>query len=369
MFQSALPIPQQLGEELAPSTSIFPKIGVVVLNWNGWQDTIPCLESLFSSDYPDFVVAVCDNGSTDDSVARLEAWASQRISPEAVSGDGASLGVRSRVAPLAFETCDVSTEGTVDTADKSLNVPLFLLRAPFNGGYAVGMNIGWRFLARSIGVDYILIANNDLVFEPDTLRILSRHITVLGSACAAVGPKVLDFSDGSDWQRPERYKPQIWSWLFRGLAFKQIRKGKKTWLYRFFWYDKEVPGQVYMLPGSCFLTRVDALEKVDGFDEGTFLFWEEGIIAERWRKHGMLKWHVPEARVYHKWSKSIQGNDWRFLVPTTLYYFRRYRNAGPIAVFLLKCALTFQVLIRMAFADRDRAKPSIREHIKLVWDA
>jgi GT2 family glycosyltransferase len=354
---------------LNPSPTVFPRIGVVVLNWNGWQDTIPCLESLFSSDYPAFKVAVCDNGSTDDSVARLQSWASQRISPETLSGDGASLGVRSRVAPLPFETCDVSADGHVDMTGKFSEASLFILKSSFNGGYAVGMNIGWRFFARSIGVDYILIANNDLVFEPDTLRILARHLTVLGTACAAVGPKVLDYKDGSDWQRPERYKPQIWSWLFRGFAFKQIRKGKKTWLYRLFWYDREVPGQVYMLPGSCFLTRVDALEKVEGFDEGTFLFWEEGIIAERWRKHGMLKWHVPEARVYHKWSKSIQGNDWRYLVPTTLYYFRTYRNAGPVAIFLLKCTLTLQVLIRSAFSFRGEGSVSIREHIKLVWNA
>lgn len=336
----------------------------MVLNWNGWQDTIPCLESLFSSDYPDFVVAVCDNGSTDGSVERLETWASQRINPDTVSGDGASLGVRSRVAPLAFETCDVTAEGTVNVRGKSLEVPLFLLRAPFNGGYAVGMNIGWRFLARSIGVDYILIANNDLVFEPDTLRILSRHITVLGSACAAVGPKVLDYNDGSDWQRPERYKPQIWSWLLRGFAFKQIRKGRKTWLYRLFWYDKEVPGQVYMLPGSCFLTRTDALEKVDGFDEGTFLFWEEGIIAERWRKYGMLKWHVPEARVYHKWSKSINGNDWDFLIASAFLYYKKYYLAGPIRIVVLKLFMIVQITFRKR--KKQGVKNLLLEYAKII---
>jgi len=52
-----------------------PSVYVVILNWNGWQDTIECLESVFRLDYPSFRVIVCDNGPRDGSPEHIRAWA------------------------------------------------------------------------------------------------------------------------------------------------------------------------------------------------------------------------------------------------------------------------------------------------------
>jgi len=46
----------------------YPKVSIIILNWNGLQDTLECLESVFKLDYPNFEIIVVDNGSTDDSV-------------------------------------------------------------------------------------------------------------------------------------------------------------------------------------------------------------------------------------------------------------------------------------------------------------
>ncbi|MEN6546864.1 MAG: glycosyltransferase, partial [Armatimonadia bacterium] len=48
-------------------------VGVVTVNWNGAADTLGCLASLRESEYAALEVVVCDNASTDDSVARIEA--------------------------------------------------------------------------------------------------------------------------------------------------------------------------------------------------------------------------------------------------------------------------------------------------------
>ena len=50
-------------------------IGVIVLNWNGHRDTLECLESLTRADPRPKAVNVVDNASSDDSLARIEAWA------------------------------------------------------------------------------------------------------------------------------------------------------------------------------------------------------------------------------------------------------------------------------------------------------
>ncbi|MDZ7356735.1 MAG: glycosyltransferase family 2 protein, partial [candidate division KSB1 bacterium] len=49
-----------------------PSVAVIILNWNNWQDTVECLESLAQIDYPNYQVIVIDNGSSDDSVVQLK---------------------------------------------------------------------------------------------------------------------------------------------------------------------------------------------------------------------------------------------------------------------------------------------------------
>ena len=51
------------------------RVYILIVNWNGWQDTLECLESVFRLDYPDYRVVVCDNGSTDGSCEKIIEWA------------------------------------------------------------------------------------------------------------------------------------------------------------------------------------------------------------------------------------------------------------------------------------------------------
>lgn len=49
-----------------------PKVAIIILNWNGWRDTIECLESLYQIDYPNYDVIIVDNSSEDDSVDKIK---------------------------------------------------------------------------------------------------------------------------------------------------------------------------------------------------------------------------------------------------------------------------------------------------------
>ena len=53
----------------------WPKIAIIILNWNGWKDTIECLESVFRIDYPNYQVIVVDNNSPNNSMEYIKAWA------------------------------------------------------------------------------------------------------------------------------------------------------------------------------------------------------------------------------------------------------------------------------------------------------
>ena len=102
-----------------------PTVYIILLNWHGWQDTIACLESLASLDYTNYRVRVVDNGSTDDSVARIRA-----AHPE---------------------------------------VPI--LEAGCNLGFSGGCNVGIR-RALEEGADYIWLLNNDTTVDPQALTAM-----------------------------------------------------------------------------------------------------------------------------------------------------------------------------------------------------
>ena len=60
----------------------FPKVGIIILNYNSWQGTVRCLESLQQIDYPGYTVIVVDNGSNDESVEKIKEWADGKLSVE-----------------------------------------------------------------------------------------------------------------------------------------------------------------------------------------------------------------------------------------------------------------------------------------------
>jgi len=102
-----------------------PAIWIILLNWHGWQDTIACLDSLVSLDYTNYRVLVVENGSTDDSVARIRA-----AHPE---------------------------------------VPI--LETGRNLGFSGGCNVGVR-RALEEGADYIWLLNNDTTVDPHALTAM-----------------------------------------------------------------------------------------------------------------------------------------------------------------------------------------------------
>jgi len=116
-----------------------PLVAIILLNWNGWPDTINCLSSLINLSYQNYQIIVVDNGSTDDSVDRLH-----------------------------------------DTYPDQI-----IIETGVNKGFAGGCNVGIRH-AFEIGADYIWLLNNDTVVEQESLTALVATL-VNNSRIGAVG--------------------------------------------------------------------------------------------------------------------------------------------------------------------------------------
>ena len=54
---------------------MIEKVYIILLNYNGWKDTIECLESLLKSDYKNNQILVVDNNSYDSSMRHIVEWA------------------------------------------------------------------------------------------------------------------------------------------------------------------------------------------------------------------------------------------------------------------------------------------------------
>lgn len=144
-----------------------PRVSVIVLNWNGWRDTLECLYSLGRLDYPNHEVMVVDNCSTDDSVARIR-------------------------------------EAYPD---------VMLLQSGANLGFAGGNNVGIRYALKR-DADYVWLLNNDTVVEPNALRALV-DIASEDAGVGAVG-SVLYYADERD--RIQAYgggRVSLWSGMSR----------------------------------------------------------------------------------------------------------------------------------------------------------
>jgi len=137
-----------------------PKVSIVVLNWNAWQDSIECLESLYQINYPNYEIILVDNGSTDKSLQKIREYAKG-----ALKVNSAFFSYNPRDKPITIAECtkeesesSVSREGRFRSTKKQL----IIIKNDQNYGYAEGNNIGIRLaLARESNYVLLLTAQGD----------------------------------------------------------------------------------------------------------------------------------------------------------------------------------------------------------------
>lgn len=227
-------------------------VDVVVVAYNSRQSLRACVEPLTRVPWVD--VTVVDNASPDDSVATIEDLAAR------------------------------------------------VIRAPRNGGFAYGCNIG----IRAGSADFVLLLNPDARIEPEGLAVLLqalRRDTVL----AAVGPRIVD-DDGTLVYTQRRF-PRLRSTYSQALFLHRIVPGAA-------WSDEVVrdraayqrPGKPAWISGCCVLLRREAVESVGGLDERFFLYSEETDLFRRLADVGWRVGFEPRARAWHEGHGSASKN-------------------------------------------------------------
>lgn len=267
-----------------------PKVVVVVLNWNGWLDTVECVESLFRSDYPNLHVVVCDNRSSDESLTRLKEWAQGILEVEsAVSEAGHRWAYRPIPKPLQFAEYDC----TGGRPNFRKNDPrLTFIQTGANLGYAGGNNVGIEYGLVN-DADYVWILNNDTVVGRETLSRMVSHAQE-DSAIGIVGSKLLQYrtpdtiqalgggSLDQRWGKDDQFG--------RGLRNAQHR-------------DEAL--ELEHVIGASMLVRAATIRDVGLMEESYFLYREETDWCIQMRLKGWRLTYCPGASVWHKEGHSI----------------------------------------------------------------
>ena len=247
-----------------------PQVAIIILNYNGSDDTVACLESLQRISYPNYHIVVVDNASTDDSVSVL----------------------------LNYLKSTGKAFTQVDCADK---VPLqkegessffTLIQSEVNGGYGHGNNIGILH-GLNAGADYILVLNNDTEVEPNFLEPLVNSAEA-NSNIGIVSGKMY-FYDQPD---------TIW---FNGGQLGACNS--KVTHFNFNEKDIGQPTQkeISFITGCMWLIPKKVFERVGYINETYFMYVEDVEFCKRVTLSGFKLVVIPESKIYHKVGGSTGG--------------------------------------------------------------
>lgn len=251
-----------------------PHISIVVLNWNGADDTLACLDSLATLTYPNFKAIVVDNGSTDDSLSRLRPY----------------------VAPYPFT----------------------LIETGRNLGYAGGNNVGTR-RALEDGADFVLVLNNDTIVAPDLLDRLVESARRNPDA-GVFSARIMYFDVPQRvWFDGARWNPSSLQLEWPGQGEEEARLGTAD-------HDTDYAC------GAALFFRAEVARQIGLLDESFFLVWEEVDWGFRARNAGWRNLVVPSARIWHKIGVSFgsESSPLRtyFSIRNEMLWFSRHAPPG-----------------------------------------
>ncbi len=266
------------------------KVYIILVNWNGWQDTIECLESIFRNDYPRYQVIVCDNGSEDNSMHYIREWANGNINlfiekSNPLRGN-AWPPVKKPIAYLEYKVEEIASSDH----DHLEDAPLVLIQINDNRYWAGGNNVGMKYALKKDDFEYVWLLNIDTVIQADALSEIVRKISseryagMCGSTLAYYhAPEVIQALGGGTHNR--------WLGLTRHLgARRNINENIDV---------KLVQRKMDYVVGASMLVTRALLRNIGLLNEEYCIYYEEFDWAISAREKFSLTF-APKSIVYHK---------------------------------------------------------------------
>ena len=276
-------------------------VAIVVLNHNGKELLLQCLQCIEAVDYRPLSTIVIDNGST----------------------DGSAEEARRRYPGI------------------------HLVPVGYNAGVSGGRNVGIRYVEEHLHAKYILFLDNDTQIEPDAVR----EFVAAADQDARIGlvaPKAFRKRGDSRLLSAGGMGFNPYTGGLRDVASGTIDRGQ---------FDQS--GDVQAGPGFAFLVRRAVYRKIGLFDE-TFnpYGWEDVDFSLRAGKAGFRIVYAPKAVVYHAGGRVGRGiirQYERNKARNMLYFVRRHTTIPQWVCFLCVFpALAFGRVMKEVLAGNGR---------------
>ncbi|BCZ47099.1 glycosyl transferase [Clostridium gelidum] len=248
----------------------MPIIYIIVINYNGYKDTIECVESLKKINYKNYKIIIVDNASTNNSIMYIK---------------------------QSLKDC-------------------FIIELKENLGFASGNNAGIEYAIKN-GGEYVLLLNNDTIVESNFLENMiesfsdNRDIGIVGSKIMYYFNKNIIWYGGGNFN--------WFKFIPTHYGMRELDKGQ---------CDEQL--EMDFMTGCCMLIKKEVFEKVGLLSEEYFMYFEDADFCIKVKEAGYKIWYNPKAVIYHKVGSSGGGEESDFLIKWStrnrILFMKKYKN-------------------------------------------
>lgn len=252
----------------------MPLVYIILINYNGYKDTIECIQSLEKISYKNFEIVVVDNASTNDSIIYIK------------------------------KSCEELLKKCTIIESKS------------NLGFSGGNNLAIEYAIKN-KAEYVLLLNNDTLVEPNFLdeMLNSFHkdekIGIVGCKIMYYPQKnIIWYAGGKiDW-----FKFIVVHFGIGDIDKEQFNKEK----------------EMDFMTGCCMLIKTEVFKKVGLLSNEYFMYFEDVDYCVKVRQANYKIWYNPKAVIYHKVGLSSGGEESSFSIKwntrNRIIFMNKYRN-------------------------------------------
>jgi GT2 family glycosyltransferase len=283
-----------------------PKVSVIILNWNGWKDTIECLESLYQNNYPNYDVVLVDNDSNDDSIEKITKYCSGQLDPVGKYSKHITADKPIKINEYREDEVVNLKPNHESPVKVDSNRVLNLIRNQSNHGFAEGNNVGIRYALKVHNPDYLLLLNNDTVVHPDFMLEMVKTADEHGDV-GFVGSKTYLYHEENILQAAGGGNVDFKHGVVHEIASNREDNGE---------FDDYM--EMDYVGGACLMCKREVVEQIGVLDSRFFMYWEDVNWCLTGREHGYRSAYAYKSKIWHKYGASSQSHF-------KIYYLNRNR--------------------------------------------
>lgn len=286
---------------------------LVILNYNNYEDTFNCIESVEKYNTAPIKLIVVDNGSKrQGTVEAIDHYLRGRYTDQ-------------------YRRIDENYEL------KELPYMTFVV-SKTNDGYACGNNKGLKYVVKDNSINRVMILNNDVLFVED---IVGKLISYQDShqKCAIISPvlykKDLEGYDLNCARLNHKNWELILTYLFNFRnIFGLLKSGENRRYLLLKEHENSSLLEVELPSGSCMMFRKELMDQITIFDPHTFLYFEENILYKQICKIGYKNYVAMDLKCIHLGASSTSKSSNTFIARVGMksmeYYFRSYSRLSKL---------------------------------------